>query len=138
MPALLHPLVLGALGVVTLSAASAAGCARAPQGAAAPARRADLITAEEIASRHFANAYDVVTTLRPNWLNRRGEQTMQGDPGEIQVHLNGIRAGGLNVLHETSLVNITAMEYVDPIAAAARWGLRYNRGAILISTERKP
>lgn len=102
----------------------------------ASSRRMDLITREEIESQHWANAYELVAALRPNWLNERGPDSF-GTPAELQVHFNGVRAGGIATLRQMIVTEVVYLEYIDPIAATARWGLGYGHGAIELSTKPK-
>lgn len=118
---------------------AAAGCA--PRPGAKPVERAsssrmDLITREEIDTQHWANAYELVAALRPRWLNERGPDSF-GTPVELQVHFNGTRAGGINILRSMIVSEVEYLEYIDPITATARWGLGYGHGAIDISTTPK-
>lgn len=112
-----------------------AGCAqRTAEGARVPAPRPDLITREEIERQHWASAYELVATLRPNWLHERGQDTF-GTPVELQVHFNSIRLGGPAMLRETPATELAYLQYFDPLAASARWGLGYSKGAIVLSTK---
>jgi hypothetical protein len=114
-----------------------AACACTPRqghpGEAVASRTADLIAIDEIEQKHWANAYELVNTLRPNWLADRGPDTF-GTPGEVKVRIDGVRAGGIELLRMTPVLGIAYVQYYNPIDAAARWGLGYNHGAILIST----
>ena len=112
--------------------------AEAPGDRPRPTRRADLITADEIAQRSWQDVYELVLTLRANWLNDRGPDTITGPRGEVQVHLDGVRVGGGAVaLQGVSAMYVTSIRYHSPNAAAARWGLGYGHGAIEISTRRR-
>lgn len=127
--------VLIALGLTI----AASGCAQ--HRSADPVERAtyrqkDLITRQEIETQHWANAYDLVYALRPSWLNERGPDTF-GTPVELQVHFNGVRAGGISTLRQMIVTEVVYLEYIDPIAATARWGLGYGHGAIDVSTKPK-
>ena len=100
---------------------------------ASPGQRSDLITRDEIGDRYWTSAFELVSTLRPNWLADRGRDTF-GTQGELQVRIDGVRAGGLDLLRTTPVIGIAYLQYYNPIDAAARWGLGYNHGAILISS----
>lgn len=116
-------------------ALAAAACS---SGAAARRPRPDpnVITREELGSVQMANVLDLVSTLRPRWLLGRGPDTL-GQPGEIRVYLGTTRlGGGLGALRDMSLTGVTRIEFVDPIAASARWGLDHTQGAIVVSTSR--
>ena len=119
-----------------VSLAASAGCARQVPAGAEPRStvRQDLITRDEITARYYANAYDLIAAVRPNWLNQRGVETL-GQPIELQVHYNGIHVGGLAALREIPVTELVYLEYVDPNAAAGRWGLGYGKGAVVLSTK---
>ena len=134
----LGPHSLGILAALVLGALTpACGGSRRTDGSA-PAReprRSGLITEAEIARRDWSDVYEVVLTLRGNWLHDRGPDTISGRPAEIQVHLNTFRLGGVGALRGMSAVNVRAIEWVPPNEAAGRWGLGYNHGAIVVWTQ---
>ena len=100
----------------------------------APRARADLITAEELRGGQFRTANDAVSSLRARWLQSRGTDTFVGKPGEVQVHLDDVRLGGVSTLREIPAIDIAYMQFFDPTSAAARWGLDHSHGAIYVST----
>jgi hypothetical protein len=127
--------VLLALGLGTIVAHCAPRAAGGPVERASSSRM-DFITRAEIETRQWANAYDLVVALRPNWLNERGPDSF-GTSAELQVHFNGTRAGGVSVLRQMVVSEVEYLEYIDPITATGRWGLGYGHGAIDISTKPK-
>ena len=95
--------------------------------------RTNTLTAEEIANAHIPNVFDLVSSLRPRWLQTRGVDSFQ-KPSEIQVYLGTTRMqGGVSALRELSSLGITKIEFVDGITASARWGLDHGAGAIVVS-----
>jgi hypothetical protein len=131
----LHGRLLLVLGLVSVAASCASQPVNNPVERASSSRT-DLITRAEIETRQWANAYDLVAALRPNWLNERGPDSF-GTPAELQVHFNGTRAGGIAVLRQMVVSEVEYLEYIDPITATGRWGLGYGHGAIDISTKPK-
>jgi hypothetical protein len=119
-------------------------CAHAPQeGAAAPApaprqqrRQRDLLTLEEIQSRDWVSLYDLVSTLRANWLNLRGSDTINGPQETVKVLLDGVPIGGIEQLHQQGVMGVQYLQYFDPVSASGRWGLGFGKGAIYISMRR--
>jgi hypothetical protein len=99
----------------------------------AGARRSDRISREEITARNWTDAYEVVQTLRPQWLTERGRDSF-GTGTVIQVVMNGARLGGVTALRRTSAADIEHLQYFDATAATARWGVGFGKGAIEIST----
>lgn len=131
----MHKAVVGSffifILVVLTSCANANG---SPEGAPNARTRADLITQEEIQRGQHRNLYDAVQALRSRWLNSRGPDTLIGRQGEIQVHMDGTRLGGVSVLRSLPTVGVVYIQWFDPVAAAARWGLDHGHGAIYISS----
>jgi hypothetical protein len=130
-------------------AASLAACAshagaprdgtRGSAGAASSRAKRDpnLITAEELTHGQWANAYDAVRALRPQWLNFKGADTFLGEQSEVQVRLDDSPLGGIAALRQVTSVGIASIRFVDGVTAAGRWGGAYVNGAILISTMRR-
>jgi hypothetical protein len=75
----------------------------------------------------------MVSNLRPLWLRQRGTDSINGQPSELQVLLDGVRLGGVSALRNMPLVGIASMQYYDPITAGARFGLGFGNGAIYIT-----
>ena len=118
--------------LLALTACASAGAA--PEGEPRARTRADLITQEELRRTQHTNLFDAVQTLRPRWLNSRGPDTMIGRQGEIQVHMDETRLGGLSALRSIPSVGVVYIQWFDPVSAAARWGLDHGHGAIYISS----
>ena len=129
------------LAVALTAAFSLAGACRGSSAAAPassrasqPGGRANVLTQDEIRRSNLANAFDIVSTLRPRWLQTRGADSFQR-PTEIQVYVDNTRlTNGLNGLREISSLAISRMEWVNPIDASARWGLDHGQGAIVVIT----
>jgi hypothetical protein len=118
---------------------SPAGCASRPAGVEAAetpaaAIRRDIISREEMNKTQWANAYDLVRNLRPQWLRVRGRDTINGEPGEIQVVLDDVRLGATDVLRTIPVSGIAYLQWVEGISASQRWGTGFGNGAILVST----
>jgi hypothetical protein len=112
-----------------------AACASGTKGTAsdAPSRRSDLLTQSEIHRVPWRDAYEMVSNLRPLWLRQRGTDSINGQPSELQVLLDGVRLGGVSALRNMPLVGIASMQYYDPITAGSRFGLGFGNGAIYIT-----
>ena|SRR5688572_22257722 len=120
-----------------------AGCAPSRNSSAsrpAGSRNSTVITREEIRTAGAANAYDLVQSLRPNWLNKRGPQTLTDvtltDPrreGDIMVYLDVARLGGLSALREVPASSLMLVEFLDATKANYRFGRGHPYGAILLS-----
>ena len=137
-----------ALGLALAPAACASGGARASQStpdassvrSPASARRTDVLSEEEIQKAHIPNLYDLVSSLRPRWLQTRGVDSFQR-PSEVQVYVGDTRMqGGPSVLRDLPTLGVTKIEFVDGITASSRWGLDHGAGAIVVSmsAQRRP
>ena len=101
-------------------------------------RDRDLITRAEIERSNAGSAYELVQTLRPEWLRPRGVATLQfqSQKNEILVvYLNRIRLGALETMYEVALGQVWYLRYFSAAEATYRWGVGHLQGAILISTE---
>jgi hypothetical protein len=129
---LLTPLVLLAL----LGGAPACRSANRDDRPRVAARRADLITLDEIEKRSWNSLYEVVATLRPNWLHDRGPDTVNMAQVEIQAVIDDVRMGGVRVLESTPVPGVQSIQFIPGPEATARWGLGYGDGAIYVLTRR--
>jgi hypothetical protein len=111
----------------------APACSKPPAGQPAP-RTADLITAEEIEGASFTNVYDLIAQLRFRWLQSRGPDSVNLQPGSVMVRMDDNELGSVQALRTLPPQGITSIRFVDPVSAAGRWGLGYAHGAIVIST----
>jgi hypothetical protein len=119
------------LGGAACGAATSAGTGAETR----PRSRSTQITVEEIRQRgQYSNLYDVVQVLRPRWLRSQGPDTMLGQQGRVQVHMDGNRLGGVAVLRNISPSGVTSLQWIPPIDAAGRFGFDHSHGAIIIST----
>ena len=123
------PLVL----LSVLAVAGCAGRASTPAAGREPGGRQDLITQEEIQRTTAANAYELVTKLRPQWLTLRGPASNPGFPNEIQVVADGVRLGGVTTLESINPSGVLSLQFYDGPTAFARWGLGFSMGVIVIS-----
>ncbi|HXF94649.1 MAG TPA: hypothetical protein VNI61_00975 [Gemmatimonadales bacterium] len=115
-------------------AAVAWGCSAATRPTGAAPSRA-LLLAEEIQAVSATTAYEAVSRLRPEWLRRRGQISIQ-DPsaGEVVVYLDGVRYGGPGSLTSIRAEMVLQMEYLDGNDATTRFGTGHAGGAILVRT----
>jgi hypothetical protein len=116
---------------------AAPACASRPaEGPEPRATRAkfDVISREEIDTRAWSNAYDLVTTLRPQWVRQRGPDTLNGQVTPVQAYLDNVRLPGVASLAQISTAGLVSIEWVDGVEAAARWGLGHSQGAIVLLT----
>lgn len=106
----------------------------APAGTRA-ARNADVLTQQEIEESDQLNAYDLVRTLRPNWLRTRGRSSIYHE-NPIMVYVDGNRMGGVEMLSTVATIAIEEIRYYSPSEAHSRFGLNHTNGAIAVTTRR--
>ena len=124
--------VIGRLCLAAGLAVVVAGCA-GRQASTGPGVDRNLLVQEDFADRGFHTAYDVIESMRSNWLSSRGPNSFT-TPTEVQVYLDGVRMGGVETLRAIDVRPVTYIRYFDGIAATARWGLDHGAGAIYVST----
>src|SRR5579859_2856250 len=152
MRRILRRAMLPSLCIVVASCASSGG--GSPSNAAIPSRRSDrsIISADEIAANHETNLYDLVRSLRTEWLTSRGAAA--SNPGAItsngrgrgsstgatsgysstplQVYMNRQKVGTVDELKNMSPVGIASLRYFDPTEAQAMFGTDNASGAIQV------
>lgn len=109
------------------------------------------ITLEEIQQSGISSSvYDLIYTLRRNWLNVRGIETFNEAPRTVQttdgqevtipgepqlvVYLDNARLGTLSKLRELPVPGVTGIRYYDGAEATFRWGSGHSHGAIQVLT----
>jgi hypothetical protein len=104
---------------------AAGGCTPGVRGepATAPAASRTWITREELRTTSQPNAYDAVLAVRSRWV-REG----------ALVAVDGIVSGGLERLRQLSVLEIESVEYLEPIAASARFGQPLGFRAVIAVT----
>jgi hypothetical protein len=113
--------------MLATAALIASACGGSNAGGVQPTNREQLLP-EEWGSRSFQSAADVVAALRPLWLTKRGPD------GEVQVYVDDIHLGGIDMLRSVRLASIAVIRHLDGIQASARYGIGHNQGAILVTT----
>src|SRR6478735_10703183 len=78
-----------------LSSALALGaaCSQPHSATTAPRSSADVITSQDIRATSFTNVYDVIAQLRFRWLQARGTDTVNLQPGDVVVRLDDDELG---------------------------------------------
>lgn len=106
-----------------------------PNNMTAPVRaNPRFISLAEIQNSGESTAYDVIQSLRPLWLNKRGAQSIQFDT-DILVYMGTAQIGALPALRQIPAATIASMEFLDAKAANYRFGMGHPNGAIIISTD---
>ena len=118
--------------VLTAALLAVGGCASAGTSAAAddgarPSRAAantNVLATADIESAAQQNMRDVITALRPRWLQNQGAGSIRGlgANGEIAVHVNGRPSGGLDVLTGIDKSAVARVLYYTLSEAQNRYG----------------
>lgn len=119
------------LGTLLL-ASLVTGCASG--GAGGPRMDRNLLTRDQIVETNRQNAFEVVESLRSNWLRTRGPTSLMSGDAQVQVYLDDNRLGGVEALRTISTSMIQYIRWYDGIAATGRWGLDHGAGVIYVST----
>jgi hypothetical protein len=124
-----YSIIIAGLALATAACAStasnpASGGQRGPR---------DFIGADEIESAGGGNALDLVRSLRPTWLAKRGPQSLHFE-GDVVVYMGTARLGGPRALSEVAVSSLTSLRYLDMAAANYRFGPGHPYGAIIVHT----
>ncbi len=118
---------------IILTIAAVAACSAAVRSPTESRIDRNVLTMEQVLDTRTTNAYDVVATLRSNWLLPRGVDSFS-TPGQVLVYFNDTRLGGVDTLRGITLNQIGYIRYYDGTEATARWGLDHGHGVIYITT----
>ena len=82
------------------------------------------------------SAYDVVQSLRPQWLRTRGLANLAQAAGveDIVIYLDNARLGNREAMRGVALGPVQFLRFFTAPEATQRWGAGHLHGAILIST----
>jgi len=97
----------------------------------------DFITREQIdESGSSRTAWDLVNSIRPQWLITRGLANLAQAAGveDIVIYLDNARLGDRETMRRVSLGSIQYLRFFTAAEATQRWGGGHLHGAILIST----
>ena len=126
-----------ALPVLTLLTTLLVSCA-APGAQIAPLGDPDVLTRDEIDDSSARTAYELVQSLRPQWLITRGQRSLQ-QPAEasIVIYLDNARLGAPDSMQGVALGAVRYLRFFSAPEATLRWGGGHVYGAILISTQNR-
>ncbi len=130
------------LSLVALAACIA--CASTGTSSSGPKTRTsspDYVTSIEIAATPASNAYELVSRLRPRWLQTQGAGSLSGSVRTqvVAVYVDGVRVGAKEGLRSISASSVKTMQYYDAARAATilhEVGSEAIAGAIVITTTR--
>ena len=97
----------------------------------------NVITRAEIGPVEQLSAYEVVTTLRRQWLFGRGALAANdGLPEAPRVYVEGVRVGTCEVLKGIAASTVNELRFLDARDATTRFGTGHTAGAILVTLRR--
>jgi hypothetical protein len=98
----------------------------------------DVLTRDEIDDSSARTAYELVRSLRPQWLITRGQRSLE-QPAEVSIviYLDNARLGAPDSMRGVALGAVQYLRFFPAPEATLRWGGGHLYGAILISTERR-
>ncbi|HEX5726847.1 MAG TPA: hypothetical protein VFX98_15330 [Longimicrobiaceae bacterium] len=103
-------------------------------GSTSQRTRADLITREEVLASRMSTAYDVVASLRPQWLRIRGTTTVS-DRRVISVFWNQQHYGGHEQLRNIATDNIRSIRFYSALESVGPFGPGHHHGVIQVLTQ---
>ena len=97
--------------------------------------RHNLIQLEQIREQHVSDAYDLIRTLRPQWLRSRGHRSFHFNKTapDLTVYVNDSKYGDIDSLSSIPTEQIKEIRFMNAGEAAIRYGWNHSGGAILIS-----
>jgi hypothetical protein len=120
----LHPLVV----VVLMS--TIAGCVSAAESRQSSYDRSRIWVTETEVQR-YRDALDLVSNLRPHWLERRGTDSFRTDE-PILVYRNSQRLGGVAVLRGLEVAELRELRFLNATEATQRFGTGHRSGVIMV------
>jgi len=117
------------LAAVLLLAAMA-GCASAAEGRQSGYERNRIVVTESEVQR-YRNALELVSNLRPQWLERRGSDgPLSDDP--ILVYRNTQRLGGVDLLRGLEVGGLRELRFLNAAEATQLYGTGHRSGVIVV------
>ena len=117
-------------------------------------RNSNVIVREELQDASATNAYELVQTLRPQWLRENNKETIRtkkiarpsgnrndieiatvSDEPDIVVYVDNNRFGTIESLRDISIAGVGSLEFMSPAKATLRWGSGHTKGVIVVHTQ---
>lgn len=117
------------LGLLVLGIGAFTGCAG---GGQTSGEDPDVITQEQIQNAgSVSNAYLLVQRLHPDWLQKRGANSLR-NPSDVVVYVEGSQRGGPEALRNIDLVHVKAIRHLDSNEATLQYGTGHDHGVIQV------
>ncbi len=117
-----------------------AGCGASSSSAGQGTKSSNKIENDEIqealSKQPFQNAYELISYLRPTYLNPRAQYTVGSGVLRVKpaVYVNNVKYGEIGELYNIGVGEITGVQYFKASDASYRFGMGHEGGVILIST----
>lgn len=106
-------------------------------GAGMGGSRTGPIERVDVEASSARNAYDLVQSLRPQWLRGRGPASLRNtQPALPVVYVDGVRFGPVESLRQITVESLQRLEFMSAPDATNRYGTGHGGGAILVQTRR--
>lgn len=116
-----------------LLACYACSATKEPYGYSVPSSR-NYIFKAEIEISTAINAFDLIESLRPHWLEGRGIKSVRNRTAALPVaYVDGQRLGDILSLTTIPVYNIVEIQFISSGDATIRFGIGHSGGAILIT-----
>lgn len=122
--------------VLLLCAASVACSGGRRAERPSPSASRNVILEEELRQAPGSNLYDIIRTIRPEWLRRNPTVLRAGAEGDIVVYLDRTRMGDPSALRQMRTSDVVLVRYYSPSEAAGEFGPGHLHGAIQALTRR--
>ncbi len=93
-----------------------------------------MLSGEQLVDPHYLTLYDVIEALRPTWLKARGPDSFY-NPSSVLVYLDGSNYGEVGTLRSIAPASVEYVEFLDAVAASARWGVGHGGGVISVVSQ---
>ena len=133
------------LAIIGFSACASSPASQAPRPSG-PSASSTLITEQEIAKGSYANALEIVESLRPSMLRGRGTtmtadqptglSTNQMSSVNVVVFQDDVRLGEPSRLAGIPTVAVREIRFINGRDATTRWGTGVSSGVIQVITKR--
>ena len=118
--------------LLLFAVAAFAGCASGSGAkSSSPHPDPNVITLEEIDKSTALTALEMVQSLRPRWLSKRGANSLRND-SPVVLYVNNSRVGNAERLREYAPRHLGEARYLDAMQATQRFGTGHRSGAIMI------
>ncbi len=114
--------------------AASIACATTGTTAAGVRHDSNLITEQEVTASNAANAYEVISRVRPTFLRSRGRTSVNLATSDYPtVYVNGQQYGDISSLRNIVASQIREIRYYSASDAATKYGTQGSSGAIEIT-----